>query len=204
MSGATDGGRKAGYHHGDLRAALISEGLAMLETGTVDAISLRAVTRAVGVSATAAYRHFADKQALLAALASEGFRQLADIQEAADRTAGGGAAGFTAAGEAYVRFALERPGLFRLMFTHTPPVTGGAGCEADPQAERARRLLTDSAAALIGARAGAGIGAEDRDGAMFALRAWSLVHGLALLILDGRVVVTPDQVAPLIAPIIPD
>ena len=79
---------KKAYHHGDLRSALVEAGLRLLEARTADDLSLREVARAVGVSATAVYRHFPDKGALMAALAGEGLARLAEAQHAEDvRTA---------------------------------------------------------------------------------------------------------------------
>ena len=109
--------KKRPYHHGDLRAALIEAGLAMLAERDAEGVSLREMARSVGVSATAVYRHFPDKTALMAALAREGLDRLAAAQHAASDHVGGGAAGFAATGQAYVRFALANPALFRLIFT---------------------------------------------------------------------------------------
>ena len=81
-------GRDA-YHHGDLRSALIEAGMHALSTHSADALSLRALAREVGVSATAVYRHFPDRDALLVALALTGFDQLAAAQQAASRAASG-------------------------------------------------------------------------------------------------------------------
>ena len=100
---------KRGYHHGDLRAALIEAGLALLADRSADDIGLREAARAVGVSATAVYRHFPDKGAFLAALAGEGLRQLGAAQRVAAEAAGGGERGFAATGAAYVRFAIANP-----------------------------------------------------------------------------------------------
>ena len=94
------------YHHGDLPAALLEAALGLLEDD--QAFSLRAVARRAGVSPTAPYRHYADKEALLAALATDGFAQLAGHLEAA--------AELTDMAVAYVAFALAHPGLFRLMY----------------------------------------------------------------------------------------
>ena len=91
------------YHHGDLRAALLDAADALVEKGGDGAVSLREVARAAGVSATAAYRHFTDKEALLAALSARHFRDFGAALGAADTT--GGMAG---RGRAYVRFALAR------------------------------------------------------------------------------------------------
>jgi AcrR family transcriptional regulator len=167
------------YHHGDLRAALIEAGLKLLEERHGDDIGLREVARAVGVSATAVYRHFPDKAALLRALAAEGLAQLAAAQHAACDAAGGGAAGFAATGRAYIRFALASPALFRLTFSHPP--------EHDPMTDtldgvpEAFRLLRENAALVAPPGAGADVIK------LIALDAWGKVHGLAMLMLDGQV-----------------
>lgn len=164
------------YHHGDLRAAVIAAGLKRMAEGDGGGgdLGLRALARDVGVSATALYRHFPDKEALLDALADEGLRRLGALQAQAWLKAGGGVAGFKATGIAYVRFAHDEPALFRLSFTRQR-----AERKADGDGgETAYNLL----------RAGIGEalpGTEDPDTA--ALHAWALVHGLAMLILDRRV-----------------
>ena len=159
------------YHHGDLRAALIEAGLRHLESGGAADISLRQLAREVGVSATAVYRHFPDKKALLAALAAEGFLRLGTAQMAASQAAGGGASGFAATGRAYVRFALANPALFRLTFTHAE-----TGTETDFGDDDASRLLQGYSREFAGENAEA-----------LALQAWSVAHGLAMLMLDGRI-----------------
>ena len=170
------GGAKTarGYHHGDLRAAVIAAGLDRLAEGDGAELGLRALARDVGVSATALYRHFPDKEALLDALADEGLRRLGALQAQAWLKAGGGVAGFKATGTAYVRFAHDEPALFRLSFTRQMPDRKESG----DGGEVAYNLL----------RAGVGEalpGAENVDTA--ALHAWALVHGLAMLILDRRI-----------------
>ena len=161
------------YHHGDLRTALVAEGLKLVESAGAEAISLREVARAVGVSATSVYRHFPDKRALMTALAQEGVRRLDAAQQEAAAGAGGGTDAFSAVGCAYVRFALANPGLFRLTFTY-PGIDVG-----DPTSDAAASLLHDHALALAHG--------DERQARIVALRAWALVHGLALLMLDGRV-----------------
>ncbi len=158
------------YHHGDLRAALIAAGLRSLATRDAEALSLRELAREVGVSATAVYRHFPTKAALMAALAAEGLARLAADQRAASAAAGGGIAGFNATGRTYVRFALANPALFRLVFTS--PVAATSDGEDDAMA-----LLRANAVALA---------PPGEDPQLFALRAWSIAHGLALLMLDGQ------------------
>jgi AcrR family transcriptional regulator len=168
---------KKTYHHGDLRAAVIETGLAMLESRAADDLGLREVARAVGVSATALYRHFPDKGALMAALAGEGLKRLAAAQHAAWEQAGGGAAGFGATGAAYVRFALANPALFRLIF-------------ANPGAAKGRIAENDAMTFL---RENARLAAERKggDAQVVAVQAWSIAHGLAMLMLDGQV--PPDD-----------
>ena len=108
--------KKRRYHHGDLRDALIEAGMALLEQRHAEPLGLREVARAVGVSATAIYRHFPDKDALLRAIAERGFARMGEMQLAAARGLSGDDA-FAATGVAYVRFALRNPAVFRLMFS---------------------------------------------------------------------------------------
>lgn len=169
---------KRSYHHGDLRAAAIEAGLKLLEDREADDLGLREVARAVGVSATALYRHFPDKAALLAALAGAGLERLGEAQKAASEAAGGGKKGFDATGRAYVRFALANPALFRLIFANVPQPNGSDWSQSN---DSAMRLLQENAAQLAA-------GATDGDRAkVIALRAWSVVHGLTVLMLDGLV-----------------
>ena len=151
----------------------------LLADREADDLGLREVARAVGVSATAVYRHFPDKGALLEALAREGFERLAAAQAAAAAGAANRTAGFNQMGRAYVAFALDHPGWFRLMFSYAPkgdPFAAGA-----PTKHSAMAMLIDNATAL----------APEEDGVdaakLFALRSWSLVHGLAVLMLEGQV-----------------
>ncbi len=163
-----------GYHHGELRTALVRAALGLLAENGADAVSLRAVARRVGVSAMAPYRHYPDKEALLAAVAMQGFDGLRAVLRAADNAAPAGQA-LVAQAVAYVRYALENPALFRLMFgpkrVRTHPELTAAG---------------DAAYAVLAARVAAEAPADaDRDAR--ALGCWSLVHGLASLFLDDRV-----------------
>lgn len=165
------------YHHGDLRAALVDAGLAAIESRGPEELSLRKLARAVGVSPTAVYRHFPDKKSLMAALARVGLDRLAQSQRASAEAAGGGTAGFKATGAAYVRFALANPGLFRLIFAHPLPDDLPPGGEG---ADDAMAMLQANAAVLAPA---------GTDPSAFALQSWSLVHGLAMLLLDRRVTI---------------
>ncbi len=165
------------YHHGDLRSALVDAGLRALETTEIGDISLRQIARDVGVSATAVYRHFPDKRALLVALAHAGIEKLGEAQAKAAGSASDTSA-FSATGRAYVRFALAHPALFRLIFTHLPPAGETVFGES-----LAARLLHDKAAAATGGNA------EETRRLM--VQAWAVVHGLAMLMLDGQL--PPDD-----------
>jgi AcrR family transcriptional regulator len=160
------------YHHGDLPAALIAAARAILAEDGAEALSLRAVARRAGVSAMAPYRHFPDKEALLAAVAADGFREFAAALEAADGAAPPGEA-LLAQGAAYVRFACAHPALFRLMFG--PPRNGAhpklKHDEALAHSVLARRVAAETPEPLRATRT---------------LACWSLVHGLASLIIDGQ------------------
>ena len=160
---------KPNYHHGDLRGALLAHGLRLIEARDANTLSLREVARAAGVSATAVYRHFPDKRALMAALAEEGLARLYEAQAAAAAAAPGNA--FEATGRAYVRFALAQPALFRLTFAYPDVFT-------DPVGDAASRLLHENAIALTGG--------DEAEAKLLAMRAWSVAHGLAMLMLDGR------------------
>jgi AcrR family transcriptional regulator len=104
------------YHHGDLRAALLTAAAAEIERIGYEALSLRELAASLAVSRAAPYRHFADRRALLAALAAEGFDQLTLIYREATGTGKGPQTRLADAGRAYLAFATERPQLFRLMF----------------------------------------------------------------------------------------
>lgn len=173
------------YHHGDLRAALIEEGLRLLDMRDADALSLREVARGVGVSATSVYRHFPDKDALMTALALEGLKMLGTAQRLASEAAGGAQAGFAATGRAYVRFALGHPALFRLIFT-SPALTRDHATNGVGGSEAGALLLTN-AARNAGANPGADADKGGGDAQVRAVQAWALVHGIAMLMLDGQI-----------------
>lgn len=151
------------YHHGDLRQALLAAAAELLAAGDVAAISLREVARRAGVSHNAPYRHFADRESLLAALAEEGFTELGRRMEAS-------AGGLAELGQCYVRYALEQPGRFALMF--------GAGLDKvrHPGLQEAAMALYQRLALVVQQTA------PGRDPQVATLAAWSLVHGLAQLL----------------------
>ena len=157
------------YHHGDLRKALLDAGLKMLGTAPIENISLREIARRAGVSAAAVYHHFPDNASLLAALARVGLAQLEDAAATASDAAGGGQQGFFATGRAYVEFAVANPALFRLVMT------------LDPSLSQQSKGLADL---MVNANWFAPAGADVQT---YSLQCWSLVHGLAMLLLDGQV-----------------
>jgi AcrR family transcriptional regulator len=168
------------YHHGDLRAALVEEGLKRLKDGPADGLSLREMARNVGVSATAVYRHFPDKAALLDALSAEGDAQMAVAFEKAMAREKPGLAAFNAMGRAYVHFALKNPSLFRLMMT--------ADSKSSLPDSRGRSMLVKAIEEMSGGKAGQAV----LDVRM--MRAWAVVHGLAMLMLDGLVPADPKMI----------
>jgi AcrR family transcriptional regulator len=173
-------GSAGSYHHGDLRAALLATAMQMLERG--EPFSLRAIARQAGVSPTAPYRHFADKEALESALATEGLRDL-KVELADGRATPVSVADLAEFGVAYVQFALRRPALFRLMF----------GNPCDDQNDE--RILAAAAVHELIANAVLTV-FPDVDPAPLATAGWGLVHGLACLHLDGKLTSTsPDNVA---------
>ncbi len=164
---AANESEKAAYHHGDLRAALLDAALDLLAEGQEP--SLRAVARRAGVSPMAPYRHYADRESLLAAVAVRGVEGLRAVLEAADAGAEPGH-GLVAQAVAYVRYAVEHPVLFRLTFGPARPV--GEVCEASQQV---RAVLLERLAAE----------APERFSPEFAVGCWAVIHGLAMLVLDG-------------------
>lgn len=163
--------RKA-YHHGDLRAALLTAATELLEDA--EPFSLRAVARRAGVSATAPYRHFADREALESALAIEGFTQL--TARLATLGAPSTIDDLGALAVVYVDFALDRPTLFRLMF--------GQPCD-DTNDERVA-AASELRGLLRAVLAGVFPDAQGEQLDHLAVGAWGLVHGLAFLHLDGK------------------
>ena len=153
------------YHHGDLPAALVLAAGQILGKQGLEAVTLRAVARKAGVSHGAPYRHFPSLDHLLAAVAEQGFREL-----------GNALRGRSAAemGEAYVRFGLEQPARFRLMFG------GLVGVARHPG-------LRDASQAVYGALVEAlKTRGEIAEPEKAAAAAWALVHGLTVLLSDGH------------------
>jgi AcrR family transcriptional regulator len=180
---------KKGYHHGALHSALIEASIALAREGGPDRVILREAARAAGVSHSAAYRHFADREALLAEVSSYARSELAaQMRRRVNRT-NDPRKRLRAVGTAYIDFAIAEPGLFRTAFTSHPATSpdaeqGQATTGPDPFGVLGQVLDEAQAAGLLDARR--------RPGAEVA--AWSAVHGLACLLLDGPLPSSPAAV----------
>jgi AcrR family transcriptional regulator len=179
--------RRGGYHHGDLRNALVAAALKLVAKHGVEGFSLREAARTVGVSPAAAYRHFEDRSALLKALAHQGLARLALEMEEAVATAPGApgsparaAAELTRIGSAYVEFAVAHASHFRVMFGPWCDLSDELAPELLPHGRDPLQLLGDTLDGMV--RAGA-ITAAARRGAEIC--AWSTVHGFASLLVEG-------------------
>jgi AcrR family transcriptional regulator len=162
---------KTGYHHGDLRTALIDAGLHLTRSGGPEALTIREATRQVGVSPNAAYRHFADREALLSAVASAIQHQMAArMQSPARRQASDR---LRAVGMGYIKFALDEPGWFAVAFF-------GADVRTETASAPPYLALIDALDAMVSAKE---LSSDRRAGAEWSC--WSAVHGFAELALRG-------------------
>ena len=169
---------KRPFHHGDLRNALIVAAKKLIERKGIEAFALREAARNVGVSANAAYHHFEDKDALLSAVASSGFAELAtQREEARSKAAADAWSQLSAGAKVYVQFAEARPKLFDLMFG--PLGVGPRHGKTDgiePSSRKPYQQLSDALDNLV---LSGRLTPERRAGAESTL--WSLIHGLAVL-----------------------
>jgi AcrR family transcriptional regulator len=177
---------KDAYQHGDLREALIDAGVKLLMEGGLDKLSLRAAAQLAGVSHTAPYRHYRDKDALVAAIAERGFHLLAAATRAELERSGARKPlrKLVALGVGYVAFGIEHPAYLQLIF-------GGVMAKRDvPQSLReASRDSYNVLRRVVAAGIASGeLRKADVDDV--ALACWSLVHGLTMLIIHGSVVKT--------------
>ena len=161
-----------GYHHGDLRAACLRAAMELLEVDGAAGLSVRAVARRAGVSPGAPYRHYADRDALVSAVAAEGYRELVGYLSAAHPSPST-PDDLAAVAVAYVQFALEHRALFRTMFSDP--------CDGDSSE---RVAATTAIAEYVGALVRRAFPGVDPDALSTAL--WAVVHGLAFLYLDGK------------------
>ena len=170
------------YHHGDLRAACLRAAMELLEQDGAAGLSVRAVARRAGVSPGAPYRHYADRDALVSAVAAEGYRELSAYLGAAHPSPST-PEDLAAVAVAYVQFALEHPALFRTMFSDP--------CDADSSE---RVSATTAIAEYVGALVRRAFPGADPGALSTAI--WAVVHGLAFLHLDGKLdTSTPEAVA---------
>jgi AcrR family transcriptional regulator len=170
------------YHHGDLPAACLRAAMELLEEGSTTDLSLRAVARRAGVSPAAPYRHYADRNELLSAIAAVGYRELA-AHLAAAHPSPSTPDDLAAIAVAYVQFALQRPGLFRVMFVEP--------CDPNsPERVAATAAISEYLEGIVRHAF------PDADPTGMSTGVWALVHGLAFLHLDGKLdASSPDVVA---------
>lgn len=185
--------KRGTYRHGDLHQALLDAGVELAREGGPDAVVLREATRRAGVVPNAAYRHFANRDALLHAVSLAAMAQLARTMEAEQAPLPHDAARdrFRALGTGYLRFARAEPGLFRAAF-YVPQdmVEAEAAVSAGSSGLTPFQLL---GSALDGLLAAGAMPAERRPGAEFLV--WASMHGMAVLLIDGPLrALPPPQV----------
>jgi AcrR family transcriptional regulator len=168
---------KSGYHHGDLRAALIDAGLQLTRAGGPEALTIREATRRVGVSPNAAYRHFADREALLSVVATAIQHRMAEQMHGSERRRGSAEqqarSRLRAVGLGYIKFALDEPGWFSVAFF-------GAVQPDETAAAPPYLALVEALDAMVDAGALPRRGRDDAE-----WPCWSAVHGFAELALHG-------------------
>jgi AcrR family transcriptional regulator len=176
------------YHHGDLRSALIEAGLMLLNEGGAAGVDLRKVARLAGVSHAAPYRHFADKRSLIAAIAEQGFGRLTSAMQVALQPIdpADGLVQFHAIGQAYVEFALANPALMREMFSGLTVNRADFPSLYNTSKESfgiLMRIITQSFGEPVELRT---------------VVAFTTFHGLALLLLENQLPLTPDKTVPIL------
>ncbi len=171
-------GAKRGYHHGNLREALVEAARQLLAERGPEGFTLVDAARLAGVSPAAPYRHFRDREALLAAVAVEGFQDFARRQAGALQGHADPIAAFRAMGLAYLAFAQENPGAYMAMFATSP--TSLPPQEEGPLSESGFEALLMSLKGLIGDPPPPGV-----DPIALACQVWALSHGVAMLSAKG-------------------
>jgi AcrR family transcriptional regulator len=171
------------YHHGDLRQALIEEAIALIAEQGVSNWSLREVARRIGVSHTAPYRHFADRDALLAAVAEKGFQQMvAHLLQALKQSSGEHSEQLQAIGIAYVQYAIAHLSEYEVMFRHSRKMDEKQYPALTEAATKAFMVLVN--VIVEGQKESAFRSGNPKE---LAWVAWSLVHGLSMLLVDGQI-----------------
>jgi AcrR family transcriptional regulator len=166
------------YHHGNLREALLINGLQLLESSQGVDFSMRELTRMIGVSPNAVYRHFANKEELLTALAIYGFEQLIEAQAHAIHNATHPKDGFLNSGKEYIYFAIKNPSLFRLMYSQFTVA------QDDEKLKSMTNLFYTGMVYAAATAFDAPVDAAQSQ--TMARLAWGMVHGLSYLIIDGQ------------------
>ncbi len=174
------------YHHGDLKAALISAAIHLLKEKGIEALSLRTLAAEVGVSHMAPYAHFKNKTELFQSIAAAGFRALAERMEAVPEELDASER-ILEYGTAYIEFAIANAPLYRMMLSQTQ-VTGPQKAQGATHLSDELKLASSYPYALLESEFARLINDDD----LCAIRtqgAWSLVHGMAALIIDGHLTV---------------
>ncbi len=175
------------YHHGDLRAALLTEAANMIAEGGTASVTMRAIGDRLGVSRAAPYRHFRDKTALLVAVAAAGFGRLRDrLQSLETNAPRPNLDRLQYMGEEYVRFALENPAHYRLMYGREALMR-----EDVPELRDAAIALFEQLVTAVKSHQRNGT-IKRQDPRVQAYVAWSAVHGLASLIIEGHILAFDD------------
>lgn len=174
--------KKKTYHHGDLKNALIKAGVDILAKDGVSGLSLRKVASKAGVSHSAPYSHFADKQALIAAISTEGFRQLYErVSAVAEEYKTKPSSQLVEVAWAYVQFAMDDRDRFKVMFSGILEKEREYP-EFEAEAQRNFHLVK----MIVEANQAAGVlrsGPSD----LVALSAWGIIHGFVMLLLEGQI-----------------
>ncbi|MCW9035035.1 MAG: TetR/AcrR family transcriptional regulator [Rhodospirillales bacterium] len=177
---------KKAYHHGNLREALVDAAIDILENEGLKALSLRAVARRVGVSQTAPYHHFKDKEGMLAAVAAKGFMMMEAAQNISIPGEENTAENILALGRGYVTFGLKHPALLQLMFGPEIPDPKNHPELMSEGQKSFNRILEGVTARMDEA------GITYVTPSIVTISAWSMVHGLAILLIGGKI--TPEGV----------
>lgn len=167
------------YHHGNLRLALLDAAIAQIKKVGVEKLSLRGIARTVGVSQTAPYRHFKDKNQLLAEVAAQAFTELYECSQSAIDPSASAIANIQATGMAYLQYAIENPEKYRLLFGSTIQNRRSYSMMVEA-GEKSFQTLIDQVE--LGIKAGDFIPGCSL---LLANTLWTQVHGSASLILDG-------------------
>ncbi len=167
------------YHHGDLRVALLAAALQLIDEHGVKSFSLKDAAKMAGVSTAAPYRHFADKEAVIRAILVEGYELFNESLAEAYAKGKSPQGRITELGVAYVRFAEQHPAHFRVMFG----LAGSAGDQPLDAEPTGFLLLVEGVEALLPGASGE----QHRD---LVVACWSVVHGFAMLLIDGALEAT--------------